>query len=77
MTKPKPDNRADNVERLQESIQNTLQNLHEGEEYLDEHAAELSGEEQRQVAAKNERRRESIEGFREEVKDEARARRNK
>lgn len=71
MTKPKPDNRADNVEHLQQNIQNTLRNLHEGEDYLAEHAAEITDQERSQIEAKNERRKESIEGFREEVKDEA------
>ncbi|KAA9005846.1 small acid-soluble spore protein Tlp [Paenibacillus spiritus] len=68
----KPDNRADNVAHLQKNIQNTQQNLHEAESYLNEFASEIGGEEKSQIEAKNERRRESIEGFREEVKDEAR-----
>ncbi|MFC0214702.1 small acid-soluble spore protein Tlp [Paenibacillus chartarius] len=67
----KPDNRADNVEHLQESIQNTIENLEEAEDYLDEHADEISATEYEQIASKNERRRESIEGFRREIKDEA------
>ncbi|WP_025689449.1 small acid-soluble spore protein Tlp [Paenibacillus zanthoxyli] len=67
----KPDNRADNVEHLQQSIQNTQRNLHEAEDYLDEFASEISSEERKQIEDKNERRKESIKGFREEVKDEA------
>jgi small acid-soluble spore protein (thioredoxin-like protein) len=67
----KPDDRSDNVEHLQEHIQNTIGNLEEAEDYLDEHADEISGEEINNVAEKNERRRESIEAFREEVIDEA------
>ncbi|KWX69432.1 MULTISPECIES: small acid-soluble spore protein Tlp [Paenibacillus] len=67
----KPDNRADNVEHLQQSIQHTMQNLHEAEDYLNEFSSEISSKEREQIEAKNERRKESIKGFREEVKDEA------
>ena len=38
----KPDNRANNVERLQEHVQNTEKNLNEAEDYLAEHADEIS-----------------------------------
>ncbi|PZD93655.1 small acid-soluble spore protein Tlp [Paenibacillus sambharensis] len=67
----KPDNRADNVEHLQKAVQNTLQNLHEGEDYLAEHADEIGSTEFNQIRSKNERRREAIQGFRSEIKDEA------
>lgn len=67
----KPDNRADNVEHLQQSIQHTMQNLHEAEDYLNEFSSEISSKEREQIEAKNERRNQAIRGFREEVKDEA------
>jgi small acid-soluble spore protein (thioredoxin-like protein) len=67
----KPDNRADNVEHLQEHVQNTIGNLKEAESYMDEHADEISSEELNQIAEKNQNRRESISAFREEIKDEA------
>lgn len=67
----KPDNRADNVEHLQQNIQNTLQNLHEAEGYLNEFSSEISNEERQQIEEKNNRRKQSIRSFREEVKDEA------
>jgi small acid-soluble spore protein (thioredoxin-like protein) len=71
--KPKPDDRSDNVEKLQEMICNTIENMEEAEESL----SFTDSEEQRQmIQAKNERRRESIDSFRAEVKDEARARDN-
>ncbi len=71
--KPKPDDRSDNVEKLQEMICNTIENMEEAEESM----AFTDSEEQRQmIEAKNERRRESIDAFRAEVKDEARARNN-
>lgn len=67
----KPDNRADNVEKLQEHVQNTIRNLREAEDYLAEHAEELSPDERRAIREKNEHRRESIAGMRGEIKDEA------
>ncbi|RAV20565.1 small acid-soluble spore protein Tlp [Paenibacillus contaminans] len=69
----KPDNRSDNVEKLQENVQNTIENFRETQEYLDEHADEISGEEMEQLQEKNARREESIASFREEIKDEAAA----
>ncbi|WP_274361371.1 small acid-soluble spore protein Tlp [Paenibacillus thermotolerans] len=69
----KPDNRADNVEKLQNNVQNTLENFHEAEDYLQEHAGEISPQEASDIREKNERRLESVEGNREEIKDEARA----
>lgn len=69
-SRPKPDDRSDNVEKLQEMIVHTIENMDEAEESLEF----ANSEEQRsQIEAKNERRRESIEGMRQEVKDEYRA----
>lgn len=70
--KPNPDDRSDNVEKLQEMIVNTIENMDEAEETLEFASPEAKA----QVEAKNERRRESIEAMRAEVKDEARAQRN-
>lgn len=71
--KPKPDDRSDNVEKLQEMIHNTIENMEAAEESM----AFTDSEEQRQkIEAKNERRRESLEALRSEVKDEARANQN-
>jgi small acid-soluble spore protein (thioredoxin-like protein) len=63
---PNPDDRSDNVEKLQEMIANTDDNIRKAEATMDN----LSGEELSQVEAKNERRRESMEGMRAEIKDE-------
>lgn len=66
--KPNPDDRSDNVEKLQNMVQNTIWNMEEAED-----AMRFASDEQReQIVAKNKRRRESIEGMREEIKDEAR-----
>lgn len=67
----KPDNRADNEEHLQLHIDHTIANLQEAEDYLDEHASEISADEKHSIEEKNERRKVSIEGFVEEKKDEA------
>lgn len=67
----KPDNRADNVQHLQAHTQNTIQNLEEAEQYLDEHADEISSTELNNLKEKNANRRQSIAGFRKEIKDEA------
>jgi small acid-soluble spore protein (thioredoxin-like protein) len=67
----KPDNREDNVEHLQEHVQNTIGNLEEAQDYISEFGDEISQKELNQIVDKNERRRESIAGFREEIKDEA------
>ncbi|SCW60066.1 small acid-soluble spore protein (thioredoxin-like protein) [Paenibacillus tianmuensis] len=67
----KPDNRADNVEHLQKSIDHTIENMNEAEDYLGEHADEISPQEREQIESKNERRHESLNAFRSEIKDEA------
>lgn len=70
--KPKPDDRSDNVEKLQQMVHNTIENINEAEESI-----ELGNEENRQeIEQKNERRRQSIQGMREEIKDEAAQQKN-
>ena len=68
--KPNPDDRSDNVEKLQEMIHNTIENIEEAEESMQ---FTDSSEQRQQIEAKNERRRESIDAMRSEVKDEANA----
>ncbi len=66
---PKPDDRSDNVEKLQEMVHNTIENMEAAEETM-----EFANEKDRaDIAAKNERRRDAIEGMRAEIKDEYRA----
>lgn len=67
---PKPDDRSNNVERIRDIIRNTEENLQEAEismEFADPMQSEL-------IEEKNERRRHSIEGLKEEMKDEIAAR---
>lgn len=64
--RPNPDDRSDNVEKLQQMIHDTYENIAEAEESLDS----ASGEHRQNILAKNKRRRKAIQGFREEIKDE-------
>ncbi|CAM4132767.1 small acid-soluble spore protein Tlp [Paenibacillus alkaliterrae] len=66
----KPDNRADNAVHLKQHINNTEANLKEAEDYLDEHASEISADEKQSIESKNERRKQSIDGFEAELQDE-------
>ena len=67
----KTDNRADYEAHLQEHINNTEANLQEAEEYLDEHAGEITAGKKHIIEAKNSRRKESINGFIAGKNDEA------
>lgn len=67
--RPNPDDRSDNKEKLQQMVQHTIENIHEAEQSM-----ETASDRQRdEIEHKNERRRESIETMREEIKDEYRA----
>ena len=67
----KPDNRADNEVHLQQHIDHTFANLREAEDYLDAHADEIPSDEKDAIEAKNDRRKDSINHFIAEKKDEA------
>lgn len=64
--KPNPDDRSDNVEKLQEMIHDTYENISEAEESLES----ASDEQRENIIEKNKRRRRAIAGFRDEIKDE-------
>ncbi|WP_027415923.1 small acid-soluble spore protein Tlp [Aneurinibacillus terranovensis] len=65
----KPDDRRDNVEKLQNMIHNTIENMEAAEETAAN--GNLSANQREQIEAKNERRAESIDSMREEIRDEA------
>lgn len=69
---PNPDDRSNNVERLQNMITNTERNICDTEASMEF----STPEEQQQIKAKNERRRYSIEAMKAEIQDEKEARRN-
>lgn len=71
-TKPNPDDRSDNVEKLQSMVQNTIENIEEAQDSI----AFANSEERERIEAKNLRREESINAMRNEIKDEAQAREN-
>jgi len=64
--KPNPDDRSDNVEKLQSMIQDTLNNIDESEETLNVTSEENKDE----ILNKNRKRKKAIEGFRDEIRDE-------
>lgn len=64
---PNPDDRSDNVEKLQQKVQDTIENIEAAHETM----KFASGEDKEKIIAKNRRREESISGMREEIKDEA------
>lgn len=69
--KHNPDNRRDNVGRIQRNIDMTIHNM----ELADEMIAKTSDEKtKKELTEKNSRRREALEGMRHEIKDEALAR---
>ncbi|HEY8910250.1 MAG TPA: small acid-soluble spore protein Tlp [Desulfosporosinus sp.] len=60
----KTDNQANYEAHLQEHIDHTVANLREAEDYLDEHSDEITSSRKQVIEEKNDRRKESIEGFR-------------
>ena len=69
---PKPDDRTDNVEKIQDTVKNTIANMEAAEETM----AFTDGRELEALKRKNERRKESIDGLRKEIVDEATNRKN-
>lgn len=67
----KPDDRSDNVEKLQNMVADTMENLREARDFLKAHGDEMHEKDKAALEAKNQRREESIEGFRSEIEDEA------
>ncbi len=71
--KNKPDDRRDNVEKIQNSIDHTIRNMEIANDMMDKIDNSKTKEELR---AKNERREQALEDMREEIKDEANSREN-
>lgn len=65
--KPKPDDRSDNVEKLREQVVNTIENLEEAHDLMQQ---DLPEHQREALMEKNKRREEAIAGKREEIKDE-------
>jgi small, acid-soluble spore protein tlp len=69
--KPNPDDRSDNVEKIQDNINHTIRNMEMAEEMIDKTPDTRA---KKDLEEKNERRRDALDGFRHEIKDEADAR---
>ncbi|HLS60038.1 MAG TPA: small acid-soluble spore protein Tlp [Virgibacillus sp.] len=64
--KPNPDDRSDNVEKLQAMVEDTAQNIEKSEETM----THLGDEEKETIREKNRRREQAIDSMREEITDE-------
>lgn len=71
--KPKPDDRRDNVEKIQYNIDHTISNYRATKDMIEETDDE---KQKRELIEKNKRRQQALSGMREEIKDEAKAREN-
>ena len=70
--KSNPDDRSDNVEKLEGMVQNKIGNLDKAEGML----ANASVDEKEMIQQKNKRREAAIQSFKEEIQDEASDREN-
>lgn len=66
--KNKPDDRSDNVERIQQNIDNVLENIHLANEMIEKTDDQNTIE---NLEERNEKREKALKGLRKEIKDEA------
>jgi small acid-soluble spore protein (thioredoxin-like protein) len=66
--KNKPDDRRDNVDKIQYNIDKTIQNYEIAEEVIEKTDNEKT---KKDLTEKNERREEALNSMRKEIKDEA------
>jgi len=71
--KPNPDDRRDNVDKIQFNINHTIQNMELAEEMISKTANEKTRAE---LKDKNQRRREALNSMKAEIRDEARAKKH-
>lgn len=71
--KNKPDDRRDNVDKIQENISNTIQNFNLTEETIEKTDDD---KDKKTLEQKNERREDAIDGMRSEIRDEATDKKN-
>ncbi|MEA4814419.1 MAG: small acid-soluble spore protein Tlp [Oscillospiraceae bacterium] len=72
--KANPDNRNDNVDRIQYNLDMTIDNIHRANEMIDK----TSDPKTKQVLkAKTEPRMDALDGMRSEIRDEANAAKNR
>ncbi len=68
MNKSKPDDRSNNVDRIQFNINHTIRNMEAAEDMMSKVDDQTQ---KRELEEKNDRRRDALQGMREEIKDEA------
>lgn len=73
MDKPKPDDRTDNVDRIQNNIDNTIRRYREDKEIIENTDDEKL---KNDLEEKNARRDQSLKSMKKEIKDEAIAKEN-
>lgn len=73
MQKPKPDDRTDNVGRIQNNIDNTIRRYREDKEIIENTDDDKL---KNDLEEKNERREQSLKNMKKEIKDEALAKEN-
>ncbi|MFZ5975983.1 MAG: small acid-soluble spore protein Tlp [Bacillota bacterium] len=66
--KNKPDNRKDNVDRIQKNIDHTIRNMELADEMIEKTQDKKM---KKELMDKNERRERALDGMRHEIKDEA------
>lgn len=66
--KNKPDDRRDNVDRIQCNISDTIRNIHRADEMIEKTDDENT---KRELSEKNDRREQALNALRREIKDEA------
>lgn len=71
--KPKPDDRRDNVSKIQSNINNTIVNYRKTEELINNSDDDKQN---RELKEKNKRREQSLKNMKKEIKDEAIDKRN-
>jgi len=71
--KPKPDDRRDNVDRIQNNIDHTIAKYRETEDMIKN---AVDKKQKMELQAKNERREQAVKGMRKEIRDEALDKRN-
>lgn len=71
--KPKPDDRRDNVNKIQFNIDNTIENYNLTKKMIEETDDEKK---RRELIEKNQRREDALTNMRSEIKDEAAAKKN-
>lgn len=68
MMKNKPDDRSDNVNKIQHNISNTIENFHLTEEAIEEADDQKT---KKTLQQKNDRREDAINGMKSEMRDES------